>query len=352
MTSSDPTQMSGPSVSSAAGQGQVVDTEAYRSGADRTGATADSLRAEVQRFLGEVSDASVLGQRDTIGRYANPMYSIAIGYVGRCLGELAGSYDDHARALAGSSAAYRCSEDDNAASAAALYAADPTRTDRSGDWTPDGPVQRQPGFEGDRSDRWEPVDRDGFDQAGYDRDGFNRDRYGRDGFDRNGFDRDGFDRNGFDRNGYDRNGYDHDGFDRREVAGEAGSGSGTSAAGLDQGPLTATGADGTRPGTEGASPRGLGPAATSTPGGSGGGGTGFDPRLGRAAAPGAGLGGSPGPAGGPGGPMPMGAGGRRKDDRRGKAADTVEDESLGEETTDDQTSIWDTLRPAVEEDKR
>ncbi|GAB3623355.1 hypothetical protein GCM10027418_14380 [Mariniluteicoccus endophyticus] len=77
----------------------VTDVEAYRRGAQDTGAAAGTLTEQVEDFLAHCSDPGVLGTNDLVGRCANPMYAVAITWVGKCLRELAGAYDDHAQAL-------------------------------------------------------------------------------------------------------------------------------------------------------------------------------------------------------------------------------------------------------------
>ncbi|GAB3697493.1 hypothetical protein [Mariniluteicoccus flavus] len=336
----------------------TADTDAYRAGANTTEAAGGGLNSEVETFLGEVSDPGVLGRTDTIGKFANPMYAVAIGYVGKCLGELGGSYDDHAGALRNSGTQYDSTEAGNAAKARGVDLQNPYSTaGAQHDWntgssgTPTGGHDFGARNRSDGPDFTDPTFGRGADLG--------------DEFKGGGTSAAGVDPS----TGAGHGGGGYGGAGHGSGPGGAGYGSGPGGAGYGSGP----GGAGYGSGPGGAGYGAGGPGAT----GSGAGGPGgigskgmpgaganptqgasplvangglADPRSGRLAGPGAapvaGAGGGPMAT-----PMPLTSAARRREEpSRLKGNDHLDDEEIADEKDD---NIWDTLRPlSPQQEKR
>ncbi|NNG18618.1 hypothetical protein HJ590_03330 [Naumannella sp. ID2617S] len=330
-----------------------ADIDAYKRGSKEVTDTGQQLSQQVQRFLGEVNDPSVLGTRDTIGKYGNPMYRVAIGWVGRCLNELAGAYDDHGQALNRSATGYEQNEQLNGSQATqrghlnqrevaggnAVNTGWTSPELNGGSGVPGRPdLENWPKREATPTNQlpdWPGGRRPGADWP----DGVDPSDVGRDrtSLDPNGLDasRDASRLAGDDASGIGPDGVGSGGRGSHLDPGLVGAGDGTSAAGLAPGDLSSPGLDAGDRGGHG------GHGVGGTGGGAGGRSAMLNPNLGGASP----FGGRPGGGvmgaeGGPGMMPPPAAGGKRED-RRGQSGNGPHDQHLA--TDDDDETVWDSL---------
>lgn len=92
-----------------------VSPSSLRRGSAQLGQLGDDLSGKAQRFLAEVSDASVLGNRDVLGAVAMPIYQGMYDYLAECLATVPEALGGHARQLAGAADDYEATEESNVA---------------------------------------------------------------------------------------------------------------------------------------------------------------------------------------------------------------------------------------------
>lgn len=90
-----------------------VSPSSLRRGSAQLGQTSSQLGAAAQRFLGQVSDASVMGNRDVLGAIAVPLYQGMYDHLAQCLPTVVDALAGHSGELSGAADDYEATEQSN-----------------------------------------------------------------------------------------------------------------------------------------------------------------------------------------------------------------------------------------------